>query len=136
MIHLAYEARVWGPVQYRWMYPFERYMHSLKKKVKNKARVEGSIMEAYIIEKILNFRRLMMLALFIGIVLIAFTVIAALPMGLAWGQDILLFLRGGLPIFAAFVGLISVFIGIADIKDKQDARKEEAAMKVGENKNE
>ena len=77
-----------------------------------------------------------MLALIIGIVLIAFTVIAALPMGLAWGQDILLFLRGGLPIFAAFVGLISVFIGIADIKDKQDARKEEAAMKVGENKNE
>ena len=56
-----------------------------------------------------------MLALIIGIVLIAFTVIAALPMGLAWGQDILLFLRGGLPIFAAFVGLISVFIGIADI---------------------
>ena len=75
-----------------------------------------------------------MLALIIGIVLIAFTVIAALPMGLAWGQDSLLFLRGGLPIFAAFVGLISVFIGIADIKDKQDARKEEAAMKAAENK--
>jgi len=24
-IHLAYEARLGGPVQYRWMYPFERY---------------------------------------------------------------------------------------------------------------
>jgi hypothetical protein len=23
-IHLPYEARVGGPVQYRWMYPFER----------------------------------------------------------------------------------------------------------------
>ena len=23
-IHLAYEAKVGGPVQYRWMYPFER----------------------------------------------------------------------------------------------------------------
>ena len=23
-IHLAYEARIAGPVQYRWMYPFER----------------------------------------------------------------------------------------------------------------
>lgn len=23
-VHLAYEARVGGPVQYRWMYPFER----------------------------------------------------------------------------------------------------------------
>ena len=30
-------------------------MHNLKKKVKNKARVEGSIVEAYIIEEILNF---------------------------------------------------------------------------------
>jgi len=34
------------------------------------------------------------------------------------------------------VALTGVFIGIADIKDKQDARKEEAAMKAGENKNE
>ena len=25
-IHLAYEARLGGPVQYRWMYPFERYI--------------------------------------------------------------------------------------------------------------
>ena len=57
VIHLAYEARIGGPVQYRWMYPFERYMHSLKKKVKNKARVEGSIVEAYIIEEISNFSR-------------------------------------------------------------------------------
>jgi hypothetical protein len=77
-----------------------------------------------------------MLALMIGVILMAFTVIAALPMGLAWGQDILLFLRGGMPIFAAFVGLISVFIGIADIKDKQDAKKEEEAMKAAENKTE
>ena len=77
-----------------------------------------------------------MLALMIGVILMAFPVLAALPMGLAWGQDILLFLRGGMPIFAAFVGLISVFIGIADIKDKQDAKKEEEAMKAAENKTE
>ena len=25
-VHMAYEARVGGPVQYRWMYPFERYL--------------------------------------------------------------------------------------------------------------
>ena len=25
-IHLPYEAQVGGPVQYRWMYPFERYV--------------------------------------------------------------------------------------------------------------
>ena len=41
-----------------------------------------------------------------------------------------------MPVFAAFIGLVSIFIGIADIKDKQDAKKEEAAMKSGENKNE
>ena len=80
-----------------------------------------------------------MIALIIGAAMILFTVFAAFPpetigIGLGWGKDILLFLRGGLPIFAAFVGLIAVFIGIADIKDKQDAKKEEAAMKVGENK--
>nr|GFA57957.1 hypothetical protein [Tanacetum cinerariifolium] len=55
VVHLSYEARVGGPVQYRWMYPFERYMYRLKKKVKNKARVESSICEAYIMEEILNF---------------------------------------------------------------------------------
>ena len=26
MEHLTYEARIAGPVQYRWMYPFERYV--------------------------------------------------------------------------------------------------------------
>lgn len=50
-IHLVYEARVGGPVHYRWMYPFERFLHGLKKKVKNKARVEGSICEAYLLEE-------------------------------------------------------------------------------------
>jgi len=54
-IHLAYEARVGGPVQYRWMYPFERFLHHLKKKVKNKARVEGSICESYLIEETSTF---------------------------------------------------------------------------------
>ncbi|CEM60622.1 hypothetical protein DWQ65_12570 [Treponema phagedenis] len=78
-----------------------------------------------------------MFALAVGIIFIAFTVFAALSpetagFGLGWGKDILLFLRGGLPIFSAFIGLIAVFIGVADIKDKQDAKKEEAAMKAME----
>ncbi|KAL0433420.1 UNVERIFIED_CONTAM: hypothetical protein Slati_2676300 [Sesamum latifolium] len=51
IVHLSYEARVGGPVQYRWMYPFERFLRELKKKVKNKAHVESSIVEAYIIEE-------------------------------------------------------------------------------------
>ncbi|XP_027186337.1 uncharacterized protein [Cicer arietinum] len=54
-IHLPYEARVGSPVQYRWMYPFERFLHHLKKKVKNKARVEGSIIKSYLIEDISQF---------------------------------------------------------------------------------
>ncbi|KAL1226345.1 hypothetical protein V5N11_030517 [Cardamine amara subsp. amara] len=42
-IHLPREAALGGPVQYRWMYHFERYMFHLKKKVKNLSKVEGSI---------------------------------------------------------------------------------------------
>ena len=76
-----------------------------------------------------------MVALIVGILLIAFTVFAALPpemlgFGLGWGRDILLFLRGCMPILAAFIGLVSIFIGIADLKDKQEAKKEEAAAKA------
>ncbi|KAL0325330.1 UNVERIFIED_CONTAM: hypothetical protein Sradi_5102300 [Sesamum radiatum] len=52
ILHLPYEARMGGPVQYRWMYPFERFLRELKKKVKNKAHVEASIVEAYIVEEI------------------------------------------------------------------------------------
>ena len=47
-VHLAYEARVCGPVQYRWMYPFERNIGVFKRTVKNRAHVEGSICEAYL----------------------------------------------------------------------------------------
>ncbi|XP_058775568.1 uncharacterized protein LOC131649832 [Vicia villosa] len=54
-IHLAYEARVGGPVQYRWMYPFERFIRTLKQKVTNQARVEGSICKAYLLEEMSTF---------------------------------------------------------------------------------
>ncbi|KAL6276821.1 hypothetical protein ACE6H2_020422 [Prunus campanulata] len=40
-IHLGREARLCGPVQYRWMYPFVRYMKVLKGYVMNRARPEG-----------------------------------------------------------------------------------------------
>lgn len=72
-----------------------------------------------------------MVAIIVGIVLIAFTVFAALPGGLAWGVEIIAFLKGCAPVLAAFVGLISVFIGIADLKDKNEAKKEEEAGKEG-----
>ncbi|XP_039118067.1 uncharacterized protein LOC120253954 isoform X2 [Dioscorea cayenensis subsp. rotundata] len=52
VVHLPYEARIGGPVQYRWMYPFERFLQELKKTLKNKAHVEGSICQAYIAQEI------------------------------------------------------------------------------------
>ncbi|XP_021603851.1 uncharacterized protein LOC110608873 [Manihot esculenta] len=54
-VHLAYEARIGGPVQYRWMYPYERYNGILKKNIKNKAKVEGSIANAYLVEEASSF---------------------------------------------------------------------------------
>jgi len=54
-IHLAYEARVCGPVQYRWMYPFEHQIMVYKRVVKNRARVEGSICEAYLSKETTHF---------------------------------------------------------------------------------
>ncbi|KAL0389919.1 UNVERIFIED_CONTAM: hypothetical protein Scaly_0349000 [Sesamum calycinum] len=45
IVHLSYEARVGGLVQYRWMYPFEKFLSELKKKVKNKVQVEAFIIE-------------------------------------------------------------------------------------------
>ncbi|KAF5472304.1 hypothetical protein F2P56_009033 [Juglans regia] len=54
-IHFPEEALLAGPVQYRWMYPFERYLGKFKRYVRNKARPEGSIAEAYIHLECLTF---------------------------------------------------------------------------------
>lgn len=72
-----------------------------------------------------------MVALFVGFVLIFFAVYAVLPVpwSLQWWQDVLAFLRGGLPIMALFVGLVAFFIGVADIKDKVESRREEEQEK-------
>lgn len=66
-----------------------------------------------------------MVALIVGIVFIAFAVFACVPGPLGWWADVIAFLRGSLPVMALFVGLIAVFIGIADIKDRVEAKKEE-----------
>ncbi|MCI1208277.1 MAG: hypothetical protein LKF96_02385 [Treponema sp.] len=66
-----------------------------------------------------------MVAMIVGLVLILFTVFSVLPAGLGWGMDVVEFLKGCVPVLAAFIGLISVFIGIADIKDKKEAKREE-----------
>jgi hypothetical protein len=55
LIHLPYEAKVGGPVQYRWMYPFERALKRLRHMVGNKARVEGCITEEFKYKEIAYF---------------------------------------------------------------------------------
>ena len=75
-----------------------------------------------------------MKATIIGLVIIAAAVFAILPaevigFGLGWGDDVLAFLRGGLPVIAIMIGIIAVFIGIADMKDRAEAKKEEAEKK-------
>ena len=70
-----------------------------------------------------------MFALIVGILFLSYTVYAVLPQGLQWGTEVILFLKGFTPVFLAFLGLIAVFIGIADIKDKREVKKEEEASK-------
>jgi hypothetical protein len=79
-----------------------------------------------------------MKAIIIGLLIVAAAVFAVLPheilgFGLDWGKQVLDFLKGALPVIAVLIGLIAIFIGIADIKDRAEARaeakKEEAEKK-------
>ena len=73
-----------------------------------------------------------MIALTIGIILIVFAVYSVLPASwsLQWWPEVIQFLKGGVPILSIFIGLIAFFVGVADIKDKMEARKEEAEEKA------
>nr|GEU78015.1 hypothetical protein [Tanacetum cinerariifolium] len=51
VIHLPLEALEGGPIRPRWMFPFERLIKKLKGYVRNKAKLEGSIAEDYIVEE-------------------------------------------------------------------------------------
>ena len=71
-----------------------------------------------------------MKAVIIGIIILTAAAFAILPkevigFGLGWGDNVLVFLKGGLPVIAILIGIISVFIGIADMKDRAEAKKEE-----------
>ncbi|XP_037425664.1 uncharacterized protein LOC119291055 [Triticum dicoccoides] len=55
MVHLVEEAKLGGPVHYRWMYPLERSFVWLKSLVRNRAYPEGSIAEGYTVEECLTF---------------------------------------------------------------------------------
>ncbi|XP_027174679.1 uncharacterized protein LOC113774329 [Coffea eugenioides] len=55
MVHLPAEAKLAGPAQYRWMFPFERKMGQYKGYVHNRARPEGCIVERYLDDECLTF---------------------------------------------------------------------------------
>ncbi|KAI5324919.1 hypothetical protein L3X38_033992 [Prunus dulcis] len=55
MVHLPEEALLAGPVNYRWMYLIERLLGELKKSVRNRAKSEGSIIEAWVQYESLTF---------------------------------------------------------------------------------
>jgi hypothetical protein len=55
LIHLPYEAKVGGPVQFRWMYHAERVLRYIKPMVGNRARVEGCIAESFTLKEITYF---------------------------------------------------------------------------------
>jgi hypothetical protein len=54
-VHLPDEALLRGPVQYGWMYPIERRLGTFKNSMRNRARPEGSIAEAYVASDTLTF---------------------------------------------------------------------------------
>jgi hypothetical protein len=54
-VHLPDEALLRGPLQYGWMYLIERWLYTLKRYVRNRARPEGSIARAYIADECLTF---------------------------------------------------------------------------------
>ena len=65
-----------------------------------------------------------MKALILGLVVISAAVLAILPIGLGWGEDVLSFLRGALPVIFGLIGLIMVFVGMTSLKDSAEAKKE------------
>jgi len=54
-VHLPDDALLRGPVQYGWMFPIERHLCTLKGFVRNRARPEGSIAEAYVAAEAMTF---------------------------------------------------------------------------------
>jgi hypothetical protein len=55
LIHLPYEAKAGGPVQYKWMYHIERTLIYLKPMVGNRARIEGCIAEVFTFKEVAYF---------------------------------------------------------------------------------
>jgi hypothetical protein len=73
-----------------------------------------------------------MVALGVGVVLIVAAVLMCLPGVLGWWGDVLIFLKGSIPVLAVLIGAVAILIGVADIKDKREAEKEEREEKANE----
>ncbi|XP_073064734.1 uncharacterized protein [Primulina eburnea] len=54
-VHLVREVRLCGPVYFRYMYPFERYMKVLKSYVGSRKHPEGCIVQRYSAEEAIEF---------------------------------------------------------------------------------
>jgi len=70
-----------------------------------------------------------MKAILFGLIIAAAAVFAVLPsdkfgFGLGWYNDMLIFLKGCAPVIAVLVGMVAIFIGIADMKDRAEAKRE------------
>jgi spore maturation protein SpmA len=70
-----------------------------------------------------------MKAILFGLIIIAAAVFAILPneifgFGLGWYDAVLTFLKGGVPVIAGLIGIIAIFIGVADMKDRAEAKKD------------
>ena len=73
-----------------------------------------------------------MFTLIVGVLMVAFALIACLPGCLNWGAYVINFLKGALPVGSLLIGILAIFIGFADIKDKAEAKREEAESKASE----
>ena len=79
-----------------------------------------------------------MVAVIFGILSIIFFLFAVIPfqngIGLGWTEEFLYVLRGGLPLFLLLIGLLCLIIGLADVMDRKNARKEALLQKEFEEK--
>jgi hypothetical protein len=49
--HLVEEVAIGGPISYRWMFPIERYLKTLKGFVRQNFRPKGSMGEGYLVQE-------------------------------------------------------------------------------------
>jgi hypothetical protein len=54
MIHLAHHIFVLGPLYMHYMYPYEHHMVVMKGYVRNRAHPEGSMIEGYTTEEVIE----------------------------------------------------------------------------------